>query len=174
MRGMGSSRPRGAIALVLGSVAFAAAVPAYADGDGWFGLVDNQPLRQTWLNAGFASYHFQRDKDLNGANGGLGVEQRLSTVTALTAGRFYNSDRRYSNYAGVYYQPLALGPFRVGAVVGGFNGYAGMRDGGWFIAAIPVASIEYRALGLNVAVVPSYKDRLYGAISFQLKLKVFE
>lgn len=148
--------------------------PAHADSDQWFGMADNQPLRQTWLNAGFLSHHFQRDKDLNGSNGGLGIEQRFSTVMALTTGRFYNSDRRYSNYAGVYYQPIAVGPLRFGAVVGGFNGYPKMRDGGWFLAAIPVASIEYRSVGLNLAFVPSYKDRLYGAFSFQLKLKVLD
>jgi hypothetical protein len=160
--------------VLTGCAAALIAAPAYADGDQWLGMVDNQPLRETWLNAGFLSWHFQRDKDLNGSNGGLGIEQRLSTVTALTAGRFYNSDRRYSNYAGVYYQPVAVGPFRFGAVVGGFNGYPKMRDGGWFLAAIPVASIEYRSVGLNLAFVPTYKDRLYGAVSFQLKLKVFE
>ena len=136
--------------------------------------IEPAPLRETWLNAGFLSYHFQRDKNLNGTNQGLGVEQRFSTVAALTAGRFYNSDRRFSNYAGVYYQPLAIGPLRFGAVIGGFNGYPKMRDGGWFLAAIPVVSMEYRSVGLNVAVVPSYKDRLYGALSFQLKLKVFD
>lgn len=139
-----------------------------------FSLIESTPLSQTWLNAGFYSYHFQRDKGLNDSNPGLGVEQRLSTVTSLTAGRFYNSDRRYSNYAGVYYQPIALGPVRLGAVIGGFNGYPKMRNGGWFLAAIPVASIEYQSFGLNVAFVPSYRDRLYGAIALQLKLKVFD
>lgn len=149
-------------------------VPEGATAEGLFGLIDSQPLNQTWLNAGFASYHFERDKDLNGNNRGLGVEQRLSTVTALTAGRFYNSDRQYSNYAGVYYQPITVGPMHFGAVVGGFNGYPKMRDGGWFLAAIPVLSYEYKAVGLNLAMVPSYKDRLYGALSLQLKVKVYE
>jgi hypothetical protein len=48
-----------------------------------------------------------------------------------------------------------------------------MRNGGWFLAAIPVASFDYKRVGVNVSFVPSYKDRLYGALSFQLKLKVF-
>ena len=166
-----------AVPCIFASVLCSAAVcsaPAFAESGNPFSMIDNQPLQQTWLNAGFLSYHFQRDKDLNGSNFGLGVEQRFSTVAALTAGRFYNSDRRYSNYAGVYYQPIAIGPVRLGAVVGGFNGYPKMRDGGWFLAAIPVASIEYQRVGLNLAFVPSYKDRLYGALSLQVKLKVFE
>lgn len=136
--------------------------------------IDNQPLNEVWLNPGFYSAHFQRDKDLNDNNYGFGAEYRFSTVGSLTGGRFYNSDRKYSNYLGVYYQPFAIGPVRVGLVAGGFDGYPKMHDGGWFLAAIPMLSYEYGRFGLNVAIVPSYKDRLYGALSFQLKLKVFE
>jgi hypothetical protein len=29
-------------------------------------------------------------------------------------------------------------------------------------------------VGVNVGIIPSYKDRLYGGISVQLKLKLFE
>ena len=94
-------------------------------------------------------------------------------MASATVGRFYNSDRAYSNYAGVYYQPWKIGPVRIGAVVGGFNGYPKMRDGGWFPAAIPTLSYEYERVGVNIAIVPSYKDRLYGALSIQLKLKAF-
>ncbi len=161
-------------AVSLAILLFASSMPALAEASQGFSLIESMPLNQTWLNAGFYSYHFQRDKGLNECNPGLGVEQRLSTVTSLTAGRFYNSDRRYSNYAGAYYQPIALGPVRLGAVVGGFNGYPKMRHGGWFLAAIPTASIDYQSFGLNVAFVPSYRDRLYGAIALQLKLKVLD
>ena len=56
-----------------------------------------------------------QNKDLNGANHGLGLEYRFSGTMAATAGRFYNSDREYSNYAGVIWQPWALGPVRIGA-----------------------------------------------------------
>lgn len=139
-----------------------------------FEVIESAPLSQVWLNAGFYSYHFDRDKGLNDSNPGLGAEYRFSTVASATVGRFYNSDRQYSSYAGVYYQPFRIGPVRLGAVVGAFNGYPNMRDGGWFPAAIPTASFEYKSVGVNVAVVPKYKDRLYGALSIQLKLKVFE
>jgi hypothetical protein len=136
--------------------------------------IESKPLSELWLNPGFYSYHFQRDKGLNDSNPGLGAEYRVSTVASVTAGRFYNSDRRYSNYAGIYYQPFAIGPVRIGAVAGGFSGYPKMHDGGWFLAAIPVASYEYGRIGVNLAFVPSYKDRLYGALSVQLKLKLFD
>lgn len=139
-----------------------------------FELVEKKPLSELWINPGFYSYHFDRERNLNDRNPGLGMEYRLSTVTAVTAGRFYNSDRQYSNYAGVYYQPLAIGPVRLGAVVGGFSGYPKMRDGGWFLAAIPVLSFEYQRVGANIAVIPRHKDRLHGALSVQLKFKLSE
>jgi hypothetical protein len=139
-----------------------------------FELVEQKPLSELWINPGFYSYHFDRERNLNDRNPGIGGEYRLSTVTAVTAGRFYNSDRQYSNYAGVYYQPVAIGPVRLGAVVGGFSGYPKMRDGGWFLAAIPVLSFEYQRVGANIAVIPRYKDRLYGALSIQLKFKLSE
>jgi hypothetical protein len=139
-----------------------------------FDVIEATPLKEVWLNPGFYSYHFQRDKGLNDSNPGIGGEYRFSTVASATVGRFYNSDRAYSSYAGVYYQPFAIGPVRIGAVVGGFNGYPKMRNGGWFPAAIPTLSYEYQRVGLNLAIVPTYKDRLYGALAFQLKFKVFE
>lgn len=136
--------------------------------------IDNKPLNELWLNPGFQSWHFERDEGFNNNNYGFGAEYRFSTVASVTAGRFYNSDRDWSNYVGMYYQPWAIGPVRLGLVVGGFDGYPQMRDGGWFAAAIPMASYEYGPVGLNVAFVPKYKDRLHGAISFQLKLKVLD
>ena len=151
-----------------------ALVAPLAQADELFTKMDTAPARQVWIDSGFVTYHFNRDKDLNGANGGLGVEYKFRGDLAATAGRFYNSDRAYSNYAGVIWQPYAIGPVRLGAVIAGFNGYPHMRDGGWFPALIPAATFEYKRVGVNVGFVPSYKDRLYGGISVQLKLKVFE
>ena len=147
---------------------------AHAEEGQLFTLIQSKPLQEVWLNPGFYSYHFQRDKNFNDSNPGFGIEYRFSTVASATVGRFYNSDRRYSNYAGIYYQPVAIGAFRLGAVIGGFDGYPKMNDGGWFLAAIPVASFDYKSVGINIAVVPTYKDRLHGAISIQPKVKVFE
>ncbi len=137
-------------------------------------MIQPQPQNNVWIDSGFYSYHWDRDKNLNGDNYGLGAEYQFSAVSSVTAGRFYNSDRDYSNYLGVYYQPLLLGPLHLGAVAGGFNGYPHMKNGGWFLAAIPVASAEWGRIGLNVAFVPSLQNRLYGAISLQLKVKVWD
>lgn len=137
-----------------------------------FAYIPSQPLSEFWLNAGFLSHHFQTDKGLNNNNLGVGVEYRYSTTSSVTAGEFYNSDRQTSHYAGWYWQPVSYGPLRLGAVAGGFDGYPKMRNGGWFLAAIPMVSLEYQSVGVNLAIVPTYQDRLYGALSFQLKFKL--
>ncbi len=124
-----------------------------------------------WLNPGFYSYHFDRDKGLEDKNPGLGVEWTIDSTYSLTAGIFHNSDRERSRYLGVYVMPFEFHGVKLGAVVGGFDGYPNYRNGGWFPALIPTAAIEGRNWGLNIAVIPSYKDRLYGALTFQLKYR---
>jgi hypothetical protein len=156
-------QPFAALALTLFAYA-----PAYAQ------EADSTARNELWLDTGFATYHFQSDKDLNGRNPGIGVEYKFSDTMAVTAGRFFNSDRQHSRYAGLYYQPWSVKGVRLGAVVGGFDGYPKMREGGWFLAAIPAATFEYKRVGVNVAVVPTYKDRLHGGISVQLKFKLWE
>ena len=129
-------------------------------------------LARTWINPGFYSYHFERDKNLNNVNTGLGVEVPLTDVYSVTAGVFENSDRATSHYLGLYVMPFDIGPFKAGAVVGGFNGYPNANHGGWFPAIIPVVALEGRQLGLNVSFVPTVQDKLHGAVSFQLKFRL--
>lgn len=127
-----------------------------------------------WITTGFATYHFDSDVVLNGRNPGVGLEYRFSDTMAVSAGRFYNSDFAHSRYVGLHYLPWQYKGVRFGAVVGAFDGYPKMRDGGWFPALIPAISYEYQRVGVNVAVVPNYKDRLYGGISVQLKFKLWD
>jgi hypothetical protein len=159
-------------ALIIAGLASMPAISA-AGNPGFFSIIESKPVSELWLNPGFYSYHFQNEKELNNSNFGLGGEFRYSTVSSLTLGVFENSDRQTSHYAGWYWQPVGVGPVRVGAVFGAIDGYPKMLNGGWFFAAIPAASIEYRYFGANLLFMPSYKDKLYGAISLQLKLRVF-
>jgi hypothetical protein len=145
-----------------------------AQADGLFDKVDPAPRGELWIDSGFVTAHFNRDKDLNGANRGLGAEYKFSGTMSAAAGRFYNSDREWSSYAGVIWQPYSIGPVRIGAAIAAFNGYPHMRDGGWFPAVVPTLTYEYRRVGVNIGIVPSYKDRLYGGVSVQLKLKLFQ
>ena len=125
-----------------------------------------------WLNAGFYSAHFDSGKGLRNANPGLGFEYKLDDTWSATAGRFINSDNAHSSYIGAYYQPWTVAGAKLGVVGGAFNGYPKAFNGGWFPAVIPVATWEGQRFGLNVALVPPLKDRLYGAVSFQLKFRL--
>ena len=125
-----------------------------------------------WLNAGFYSAHFDTGKGLRNPNPGFGAEYRLDERWSLTAGRFVNSNDDRSSYVGAYYLPWAFAGLRWGVVGGAFNGYPNAFGGGWFPAVMPVASWEGERLGLNVALVPPLRDRLYGAVSFQLKVRL--
>ena len=139
---------------------------------GPFKLIEHAPVSEIWLNPGFLSYHFQKDIDLDDNNIGFGAEYRYSTIHSLTAGRFHNSDKQISNYAAWYWQPLEYASIRIGALIGAINGYPKAYEGGWFPLLLPVVSFEQNNLGINLTVVPSYKDMLHGSISLQLKLKV--
>ena len=127
--------------------------------------------KNIWINPGFYSAHFDSSKGLENANPGLGFEYPLSDTYRVTAGTFHNSDRRQSHYAGLYVLPFEFYGVKFGAVVGGFDGYPNYRNGNWFPAIIPTAAIEGRNWGLNIAYVPTIRNRLYGAISFQLKYR---
>ena len=138
-----------------------------------FRVIESFPVSELWINPGFYSYHFQKDKGLNNSNFGFGAEYRYSTVNSITAGVFYNSDRQTSHYAGWYWQPFAVGPMRFGVTAGVLDGYPRMQNGGWFPSIIPTASVEFNSVGANIIFVPSYKDKVYGSISLQLKIRVY-
>ena len=125
-----------------------------------------------WLNAGFYSAHFDTDRGLRNANPGLGFEYKLNDHWSATAGRFINSDNAHSSYIGAYYQPWTVAGVKLGVVGGGFNGYPKAFNGSWFPALIPVATREGRRFGVNVALVPPFENRLYGALSFQFKVRL--
>jgi hypothetical protein len=127
--------------------------------------------KRLWINAGFYSAHFETNKGLRNANPGLGFEYQLNEDWSATAGRFTNSNNAPSNYIGAYYQPWTVSGVKLGVVAGAFNGYPKAFNGGWFPAVIPTASLERGHWGLNMALVPPLQDRLYGALSFQLKFR---
>ncbi len=131
-------------------------------------------LGKVWFNAGFYSYHYDRDRGLEDKNPGIGFEWPIDETYSLTAGLFRNSDRQRSHYLGLYVMPFEFHGVKLGAVVGGFDGYPNYRNGNWFPTLIPTAAIEGKHWGLNVAVIPEIKNRLYGAITLQLKYRFAE
>lgn len=157
---------------IFGFLALSPAVYAAESGK-LYTIVDEKPVSELWLNPGFYSYHFRNDLQLDGNNFGAGVEYRYSTVSTVVAGAFRNSDRHHSRYLGWAWQPLAVGPLRIGAVLGVIDGYPKMKNGGWFPLAVPVIGFEYQRVGANLVVVPEYRERVYGSLSLQVKFKLF-
>jgi hypothetical protein len=129
-------------------------------------------MADVWLNPGFFSYHFDKEKNLNNNNHGFGVEASISKTYSLTAGVFENSNRATSHYIGAYVMPFQRGSFKAGAAVGGFDGYPNMREGGWFPAIVPTVAIEGRRVGLNISYTPKIGEKINSVVSFQVKFNV--
>jgi hypothetical protein len=139
--------------------------------------IDAQADPQVWFNPGIYSLHFDRDKDLRDDNIGLGVEFVMAPEHAVSAGTFINSNRERSRYVAYAWRPLRWElrgvDVALGVVASAFEGYPNYRDGGWFLAPLPLLAIEGRRLGVNLSVIPTIRDRLDGAIAIQLKLRVW-
>ena len=140
------------------------------------GVAMGEPI-SLWVNPGVYSLHFDRDKDLRDENVGLGFELLPAPRHALMAGRYINSNRARSHYAAYAWRPLqrkviGLDLF-AGVVVGAFDGYPNYRDGGWFVAPLPLLALEGRRFGANFTIIPALADRLDGAIAVQFKLRLW-
>ncbi len=147
--------------------------PAKTQASDFFSIAKHEAQSELWLNPGMFSYHFDRERSFNSRNIGFGAEYRFSSVASFTIGTYNNSYHESSNYIGAYWQPILLGPFKFGAVAGGFNGYSKTNDGGWFPAIVPALTYEGDRFGVNLLMVPSIPDKVAGSLSVQFKLKVF-
>jgi hypothetical protein len=145
-----------------------------ADSTSFIRVIEPEKKSELWLNPGMYSYHYDKSQSFNNNNLGFGFEYRYSSVSSVTVGTFKNSDSTQSNYAGIYWQPLALGPVNLGVVAGGFNGYQSSNNGGWFPAIFPAVTIEGKWLGANLFFIPTVGDKVHGALSLQLKVKVMD
>ena len=132
---------------------------------------------QAWVNPGIYAFHFDRDKDLRNDNVGLGAEVLFADDHGAIAGTFINSNRTRSHYAAYLWRPLhwevAGVKVSAGILAGAFDGYPNYRNGAWFAAAMPLLAIEGKSLGANLSVVPTYANRLDGALAVQLKFRIW-
>jgi len=132
---------------------------------------------EVWLTPGIYSWHFNRSKDLRDDNWGLGAEVALAEDHAVMAGSYINSSRERSRYVAYAWRPLHWHPANLnvgaGILISAFDGYSNYRDGAWFVAPLPVLSVEGRYLGVNFSLIPTIKDRLDGAFAVQLKVRVW-
>jgi len=136
---------------------------------------DAAPL-QVWLSPGIYSAHFDQSKGLRNGNPGLSAEVAWAEDHSVVAGTYINSNSARTRYAAYGWRPLhwELGGWRMGAGValGAFDGYPRYRNGGWFIAPLPLLSVEGERLGVNLSLIPTIRDRLDGAVAFQFKIRL--
>jgi len=137
---------------------------------------DNPRLR-VWLSPGIYSAHFDQSKGLRNGNPGLSAEVAWAEDHSAIAGTYINSNSARTRYAAYGWRPLhwELAGWRVGAGValGAFDGYPHYRNGAWFVAPLPLLSVEGERLGVNVSLIPTIRDRLDGAVAFQFKIRVW-
>lgn len=133
-----------------------------------------QEAASLWINAGGMSYHFDRSKQFNERNTGVGVELRLRDDVSLMTGRHINSMATMTHYVAANYQPFSVGPFKVGASVGFMDGYRLKNNGRAFFAAIPMLTYEGKHLGFNAGVIPDIPSQhVDGAVVLQIKVRAF-
>lgn len=132
---------------------------------------------QVWINPGIYSQHFDSGKGLRNNNVGFGAEFLPRNDRAFMAGSFINSNRAKSRYAACAWRPLhwQFAGINAGAgiAVGAFDGYPNYRNGGWFVAPLPLLYIEGRYVGANISVIPTLSNRLDGAVAVQIKFRVW-
>lgn len=130
-----------------------------------------------WLNPGIYSYHFDPDKNLRNENFGFGAEIMLEPNHVVMAGTYANSNDARTRYVAYAWRPLRWQisglDVGLGALLGAFDGYPNYRDGGWFVAPLPLFSVEGKTLGANITLIPTVANRFDGAVSIQVKLRVW-
>jgi hypothetical protein len=128
---------------------------------------------EIWINAGMLSHHFDQSRNFREKNSGLGVEVAMSDTNSITGGYFQNSEDRASNYLGWVWKPWSIGPARIGLFGALVDGYAHANKGDFFPMILPVAILEYRAIGVNFFVIPKIGNRVAGAYVAQIKLRIW-
>ena len=132
---------------------------------------------QVWLNPGIYSQHFDSSKGLRNSNFGFGAEVKIAEDHRLMAGTFINSNSHRSRYGAYQWLPLHWQwkgvQIGAGVVAGAFDGYPNYRSGGWFVAPVPVVSIEGTTFGVNLTLIPTVANRFDGALALQFKVKVW-
>lgn len=122
-----------------------------------------------WIQFGGVSHHFDRDRDFNEKNFGIGVEYEFNRDLSLAVGQYRNSIRNTSHYAALAYTPLHAGPFSFGVAAGTIDGYY-FNNGGFFPMAMPMATYETKHFGVNALYVPKVKD-VSSVVGVQFKVR---
>jgi tetrahydromethanopterin S-methyltransferase subunit B len=106
---------------------------------------------QDYLVTTVTSFHFDRNKDYNEKNLGLGIERRFSETWSASTGYFRNSFNRDTVYVFAGYTPIEVYGWRVGMVGGAVSGYD-RRITPWLTGLI---MRDFGRVGVNIVAAPA-------------------
>jgi len=119
------------------------------------------------------SYHFEDKETLNNDNYGVGLQFDLKNNLSVNIGQFKNSDYRNSNYLTSTYYFHTVSDFKLGVLVGGFDGYPNENSGNFFLAALPVINYKKKYFQLNFSYVPKINNNLKSAAMVQILFPIY-
>ena len=119
------------------------------------------------------SYHFEDKEKLNNDNYGIGFQFDLKKNLSVNLGQFKNSDYRNSNYLTSSYYFHTLYDFKLGVLIGGFDGYPNENSGNFFLAALPVINYKKKYFQLNFSYVPKINNHLKSAAMIQILFPIY-
>ena len=119
-----------------------------------------------WLTSGLRSWHNNQDQEqFRENNNGIGLSYEMPHDINIVTGTYMNSDDKRTNYFGAMFQPLEIFGVHLGILGAFFTGYT---SADFETTVIPMASYEYKSVGINLFWIPAKVTAL------QLKFKLAE
>jgi hypothetical protein len=110
--------------------------------------------QRDWILTGFFSKHFSEDNRENDKNFGVFFEHDFSRQYGLYFGQYNNSGKIRSHLIAVTWQPMHIGPVRVGFEAGIVDGYMQLNRGHFAPAALPFLSYATGPVKANLFCIP--------------------
>ncbi len=107
-----------------------------------------------WILTGFFSKHFSEDNRENDKNFGIFFEHDFSRQYGLYFGQYTNSGKIQSHLIAATWQPMHIGPVRVGFEAGVVDGYMQLNRGHFAPAALPFLSYAAGPVKANLFCIP--------------------
>lgn len=127
-----------------------------------------------WLSPGGKAYHFNRKKNYNEENYGLGLEYG-TFESSWQAGFYRNSHRKDSYYAMYAWRPIALdqaGYWRLGAVAGLVTGYKNRYFDDVMPIIMPTLAAQTRHVGVSFYAVPKISGLSPAMLMLHLHVRI--
>jgi hypothetical protein len=141
---------------------------------------DRDNTSAIWFQLGALSYHPNREHSYNERNVGGGVEYQFNHRHLVAVGVYENSYFDTTHYAYYVWRPIEFNDvnllgipirsLRFGALAGLFDGYRRRNDGDLAPIVLPVVTVEWRYVGLNITAFPQVGD-VDGGVAVQLKVR---